>query len=225
MYVIVWDLDGTLGDFSALLNHRNSTEPVTLRVRPGLADALRTLADAGFVHTLLTLATPRYAELALAGAGLRSFFTRVEGVGQRDKGDAAGVGGALGLSEEDRPHRMLFVGDHPHYDEPRDRRVVFHLEFCALSRPACELQNLILNLRDGGNGSIRGGFDRLLRQVPWWRRLWRRPRPGTPLPRSVPGVGDVVLFDRADGCPVVGFRDAPAASAKASEHRFVPADD
>jgi hypothetical protein len=224
MYLIVWDLDGTLGDFSALLNRGNSTEPVTLRVRPGLADTLRELADAGFAHTLLTLATSRYAELALAGAGLRPFFSRVEGVGQRDKGDAAGLGSAMGLSEEDRPHRMLFVGDHPHYDEPRDRRVVFHLEFCTLSRPARELQNLILNLRDGGNGSIRGGFDRLLRQVPWWRQLLRRPRPGTPLPRSVPGVGDVVLFDRANGCPVVGFRDPPGVSAKASEHRFVPAD-
>lgn len=225
MYVIVWDLDGTLGDFSGLQNHGDSTEPVTLRVRPGLADALRALGEAGFVHTLLTLATPRYAEVALAGTGLRPFFTRVEGMGQRGKGDAEGIGNALGMSADDRPHRMVFIGDHPHYDEPRDRRVVFHLEFCALSRPAQELQNLILHLRDGGNGSIRGGFDRLLRQGPWWRRLWPWTlRPGTPLPRAVPDVGDVVLLDRADGCPVVGFGDPPRTGVTASEHRFVPAD-
>lgn len=225
MHVIVWDLDGTLGDFSPLSRLAERADPVTVRVRPGLAESLQRLADAGFVHTLLTLATPRYAAAALGPTGLRPFFRLVEGLGQRGKGDAAGVGNALGIAPDDRPHRMFFVGDHPHFDEPRDPRVVFHLEFCALSRPAGDLEKLLLHLRELGGGSIRHGFDRLGRQLPWWKRVWPGSmRPGKPLPRCIEGLGDVVLLHRTDSCPVIGFRDPPPPGVSPSEHLIVPED-
>src|SRR5262245_10675786 len=127
-YVIVWDLDNTLGEFTALHVQGECPSPVAVRVRPGLAGALRQLSEAGFVHTLLTLATPLYAEMVLRATGLRPFFSRVDGFGQRGKGDAAGLGNVFGLTAEQRPHRMIFIGDHPLFDEPRDPRVVFHLE-------------------------------------------------------------------------------------------------
>src|SRR5438132_886369 len=46
-YVIVWDLDGTLGDFTALHQQGECLTPITVKLRPGLAGALATLADAG----------------------------------------------------------------------------------------------------------------------------------------------------------------------------------
>jgi hypothetical protein len=224
-HVIVWDLDNTLGDFSALHRHGDSTAPIRVCLRPGLADALTALSEAGFVHTLLTLATPLYAEVALRGTGLFGYFARVEGVGQRGKGDAAGVGDALGVPEEQRPHRMLFVGDHPLFDEPRDPRVVFHLEPLALTRPAEQLTRLVLHLRDVGDGSLRRGFDRLHGDTPWWRRLWPVVA-GTAglVRRTVPGAGPVALLRRADACPVVGFVTAPDPPAVAVAHDFVPAE-
>src|SRR5439155_6694840 len=162
-YVLVWDLDGTLGDFEALrqfpLDGRLS-EDLYVRVRAGLAAALAALAKEGFTHTLLTLATPRYAEIALRSAGLRECFDLVEGLGQRGKGDAAGIGEALGLPSEQRGDRMLFVGDHPLFDAPRDPRVVFHLEPHALLRGAGDLAALVLHLRGQGDGSLRSGVDR-----------------------------------------------------------------
>src|SRR5262249_31791755 len=146
-YVIVWDLDLTLGDFSALSRQPDSVDPITVLVRPGLAETLRTLAAADFIHTVLTLATPLYAEIVLRGTGLRRLFERVEGLTQRLKGDAAGLGYALGIPEDERPHRMLFVGDHPLFDAPQDGRVLFHIEPHALSRPAADLARLVLHLR------------------------------------------------------------------------------
>jgi hypothetical protein len=224
-YVIVWDLDLTLGDFSGLSRPGPVPGPVTVRTRPGLAEALRTLGEAGFTHTLLTLATPLYAEAVLRGTGLRQFFTRVEGLGQRFKGDAAGVGDTLGLSEDDRPHRMLFVGDHPLFDAPEDRRVLFHLEPLALSRPAAELTRLVLHLREAGGGSLRRGFDRLAGDMPWWKKLW--PRRGAsagnlPLRRSLAGVGELLLLACPDRCPVIGFANLPAPGGAPAEHSFVP---
>jgi hypothetical protein len=224
-HVIVWDLDNTLGDFSALHRQGDRTKPIRVRIRPGLADALAELSRAGFVHTLLTLATPLYAEVALRGTGLFDAFARVEGLGQRGKGDAAGVAAALGIPDEQRPHRMLFVGDHPLFDEPRDPRVVFHLEPLALTRPADQLTRLVLHLRDTGSGSLRRGFDHLHGNPPWWRRLWpvRADGRAGPVRRTVPGAGDVALLRRPDACPVIGFATAPEPPAVAAEHDFVPA--
>src|SRR5437763_1191128 len=90
-HVIVWDLDGTLGRFDALNGQGDSANPVTVRVRPHLREALEALSAAGFRHTLLTLATPLYAELVLHALGVRALFERVEGQGQRGKGDVAGI--------------------------------------------------------------------------------------------------------------------------------------
>lgn len=225
-HVIVWDLDGTLGEFAILTEKSESTEPVSLRVRPGLPEALRRLTEAGFLHTVLTLATPLYAEVVLRGTGLRPYFLRVEGLGQRGKGDAEGIGDSLGIPDDDRPHRMLFVGDHPLFDAPQDPRVVFHLEPCGLARSADDLARLVLHLRDRGGGSLRRGFDRLAQTGPWWRRAWPfRPRMnGEPLRRVVPEVGELMLARRSDGPPVIGFAEYPHPSAEPVEHSFVPAE-
>jgi hypothetical protein len=225
-YVIVWDLDLTLGDFSALSQQPGSTGPVTVRIRPGMAEALRALSEAGFLHTVLTLATPLYAEIVLRATGLRQFFTRVEGLTQRPKGDAAGIAAELGIGESDRPHRMLFVGDHPFFDAPQDRRVLFHLEPFALTRSADELTRLVLHLRDSGGGSLRQGFDRLVRHRVWWQRLWpmRRAAGDKPIQRSLPGIGDLLLLACAERCHVIGFCKPPEPGRAPAEHSFVPAE-
>jgi hypothetical protein len=222
-HVIVWDLDLTLGDFSALNCIGDPAGPVTVKVRPGLERTLRKLSEAGFTHTLLTLASPLYAEMALRGAGIRPFFVRVEGLGQRYKGDAAGIAGALGIPENDLPHRMVFVGDHPIFDAPQDPRILFHLEPMALSRPARDLRRLIVHLRDSGNGSFRQGFDRVARQRTGWRRLWPFQPPlrsDTPVRRSLAGVGDVLLLAGGERCPVIAFKDPPALCEEPSVHTF-----
>src|SRR5205085_7437282 len=124
------------GRCEALNGQGDSANPVTVRVRPHLREALEALSAAGFRHTLLTLATPLYAELVLHALGVRALFERVEGQGQRGKGDVAGIAAEMGIADEDLPHRMLFIGDHPLHDEPRDPRVLFHLEMFGLERSA-----------------------------------------------------------------------------------------
>jgi hypothetical protein len=222
-HLIVWDLDLTLGEFSALNFGNEPTGEVTVRLRPGVGKMLRKLSEAGFTHTLLTLASPLYAEIALRGTGLRPFFVRVEGLGQRPKGDAAGIAEAFGISEDERPHRMLFVGDHPLFDAPQDPRVVFHLEPQALARPARDLQRLIIHLRDAGAGSFRKGFERIARQRLGWRRLWpfqSRLTLNVPLRRSLSGIGDLLLLACSDRCPVIAFGDVPVLGEPASAHTF-----
>ncbi len=225
-HVIVWDLDGTLGEFTAVHEQGDSTDPVRVRVRPGLPEALQRLTDEGFVHTVLTLATPLYAEVVLRATGLRQHFLRVEGLGQRIKGDAEGVGDSLGIPDNERPHRMIFVGDHPLFDEPQDPRVVFHLEPCGLCRPADDLTRLVLRLRDGGGGSLARGFDRLSRAGSWWRRFGPfLPRLSEePLRRIVAGVGEVMLARRSGGPPVIGFAESPDPPGDPVEHSFAPAE-
>jgi hypothetical protein len=224
-HVIVWDLDLTLGDFSALNHHAEGSGPITVLVRPGIADVLRTLTEAGFLHTVLTLATPLYAETSLRATGLREFFERVEGLGQRTKGDAVGIGDCLGIAARDRPHRMLFVGDHPLFDAPQDPRVVFHLEPFALARPAEELLRLVMHLRDAGSGSLRRGFDRTAAVRSGWRKwlpFGARVPVNQPVRRSLAGVGDVLFLACAERCPVVGFENRPVGDVPATACRFVP---
>ncbi len=226
-YVIVWDLDKTLGDFSALNGQADQTGSVRILLRPGLAGALDVLSAAGFTHTVLTLATPLYAETVLRAAGLRDRFARVEGLGQRPKGDAAGVADAFGIPERERPHRMFFVGDNHFFDRPDDTGVVFHLELFALERPASAAARLVLRLRELGGGSVRRGFDRLLPSRPWWRVLtpWRPAhQPGQPARVCLPEVGELLLLSRAGYCPVVGFETGPTDGASPDEHTFVPAE-
>jgi hypothetical protein len=226
-YVIVWDLDGTIGDFEALHQQGECSTPIVVRVRPHLAETLQTLSDEGFVHTLLTRASPLYAEVALRATGLRPFFARVEGQGQRDKGDAAGLAKELGLPEEELPHRMIFVGDLPVFDEPQDARVLFHLEPCFLERSASEFQRLVLHLRELGGGSLRQGFDLLGNPIRWWQ--WLIPLTpkmpvGKPVRASVPGVGQMILMIRRDGCPIILFENQADPPASPTESCFVPAE-
>ncbi len=222
-YLIVWDLDNTIGAFDALQRADGNPDGVRVQVRPGLAEALALLIREGFTHALLTLASPRYAELALRGTGLRDLFTRVEGFGQRGKGDAAGLGRAFGIAEGERPQRMVFIGDNPLFDAPQDPRVILHLEPFALTRPADDLARLLLHLRAAGNGSIRAGFYALGRTARWWQRLLsRRLMPlGRPVRREVTGVGSLLLLDPGDACPRLGFANPPEPPGTPSEHLVV----
>jgi hypothetical protein len=225
-HVIVWDLDLTLGRFDALTNRGGSTEAVKVLLRPHLREALAALAAAGFCHSLLTLGTPLYADLVLRGTGLRDLFALVEGYGQRGKGDAAGIAAALGVTEEQRPHRMLFVGDHPINDEPRDPRVLFHLELFALSRSAKDLASLVVALRERGNGSLREGFEGLGRARSW-RRLWLGTRPlavERPARRTLPGLAPLLLLKRREDSPVIAFAQPPDPAAEPAETAFVPSE-
>jgi hypothetical protein len=222
-YVIVWDLDDTLGNFDALAGTDDDSDVVSVLVRPGMEEALRRLSAEGFVHTVLTLAMPLYAEVALRGTGLRGFFERVDGMGQRSKGDAVGIGNLFGFGEAERAERLLFVGNHP-FDAPLDPRVVFHLELCALSRPAEQLTRLVLHLRDRGEGSLLEGFYRLSRPAPWWRKLWPRGMRGSvaPVRCRAPDIGSLMLLARPDECPVIGFEKPPREAALPTEHRILP---
>lgn len=223
-YVIVWDLDGTLGDFSALEKNRNHDNTITVSIRPGLAEALQSLSRAGFVHSLLTMATPRYAEIALRGTGLYDYFERVEGQGQRRKGDVDGLAKVFGIPPAKMPSQILFVGDRMVFDEPRHPDVIFHLELFALKRPASDFERLVLQLRDVGNGSLRHGFRRLSLSDRKWYRFWKRDRPplGQPIQKSIDGLGSLILLERHEECPVIAFEATPSSTNSAHEHCFVP---
>jgi hypothetical protein len=226
-HVIVWDLDGTLGRFDSLNGLGDSPNPVTIQVRPHLREALEGLIELGFRHVLLTLATPLYAELVLHALGVRQLFDRVEGQGQRGKGDAAGLGTELCIGEEERPHRMLFIGDHPHNDEPRDPRVLFHLEMYGLERSARDLVSLARVLLDLGKGSLLKGFHEIARRRPWWARLWpgRVPlRPNRPERRLVTGLGPLLLMRRSQDCPVIAFARPPEPAVATEQLSFIPVD-
>ena len=221
--VIVWDLDGTLGHFSSM-PIRESSERITVLLRHGLADALRDLSAAGIVHTVLTMATPLYAEMVLRGTGIRPFFRMVEGQGQRYKGDAAGIGTALGLSDEELPHRMLFIGDHPYNDAPRDRRVLFHFEPQAMSRSARDVAHLVFHLLNVGQGSFQRGFESLLGQPSWWNSLWSRKPESRLIEVDVPGVGRIGLAERAEDCSIIWFAQPPQSAVEPTRHDLLPSE-
>lgn len=216
-WVLVWDLDLTLGSFDELTLRRRPRGAVTVKLRSGLEDALGRLSGEGFVHTVLTVATPAYAEAALRGAGLRVYFHEVAGRGQRSKGDAAGIATALGVPAEERAAKMLFVGDHPIYDPPADPDVVFHLETHALERSAALVADLALELREQGRGSLRRGFDCFWSQGP-------SPAFSLPTTRSVAGLPPLVLHNAPPDAPVVAFDDGAALDAPAPSIEFVPAE-
>ena len=215
-YLIVWDLDRTLGVFDGLEQLRDPATPMQVELRPGIGAALSELSAAGFVHTVLTMATPDYAELALRGTGLRHHFVEVACHGQRPKGDALGIAHTHGLPEADLPARMLFVGDHVLFDAPQDARVLFHLEPHVLHQPASRLVELVLELRERGGGALRAGFDQWLGPVEAHDEVVRR---------EVARVGRLVLLPREHASPVVAFdEDEPPGAPGGERVTFVPAE-
>ena len=227
-HIIVWDLDGTLGEFKSLEKvhaHPDPASPIRISLRPGIRECLSLLAREGFVHCLLTVATPRYAQIALRVAGVTDLFARVEGRGQRGKGDAAGIALEFGLPEQEWPHRMMFMGDHPIFDMPRDPRILFHFEPQALLRTASELARLVLHLRSLGKGSLLEGFDRILDARPWRERfgqvLGRRGNDGLWY-RKVKGLGTLALDRRPQECPVIAFAEPAHPSARPEECEVTP---
>jgi len=193
-------------------------EPVTVKLRPNIHETLDRLADEGFAHTVLTLASHTYAEVILRATGLRQHFLEVCGVGERAKGDAEGIARKFGIPVEECHQRMLFVGDHPLFDVPQDRRVVFHFEPHPLRRSAEAVADLALTLRARGQGSLRAGFDELARP---------ERGPGGIAHISIDGLGPLVLARRDDGCPIVAFDDEHRTAAREDEGTavtFVPAE-
>lgn len=217
-FLIVWDLDHTIGVFDAMAHIASPYDPVTIELRPGIGDTLTQLAREGFEHTVLTLASHAYAEVILRATGLRDHFLEVSGVGERAKGDAEGLARKFGIPVDECHHRMLFVGDHPLFDVPQDHRVVFHFEPHPLRRPAQAVARLALTLRELGRGSLRAGFDRLAEGS----------RESTPIAHvAVEGLGALVLAERDDGCPIIAFEEAePSRTSDDSgtEVTFVPAE-
>ncbi len=214
-FLIVWDLDHTLGVFDAIADVYDETQPVTVKLRQGIDDALVRLSDEGFSHSVLTLASPSYAQLALLGTSLRRHFLEIAAAGQRPKGDVEGVAHTFGIPFEQRPDRMLFIGDHPLYDPPQDPRVVFHLERYAVRRPAEQVASLVLSLRELGEGSLRRGFDEVAS------------RGGAEQVRkcALDGVGSLLLLPRDNGCQVLVFDDKTLSEEDISTAvSFVPAE-
>jgi hypothetical protein len=214
-HLIVWDLDRTLGVFDGLEHVRDPGLEISVLLRPGIDAALCELSRAGFAHSVLTLATPDYAELALRGTGLRHHFLEVACQGQRPKGDAEGIAATFGLPFDELGDRLLFVGDHVLLDVPQDPRVVFHLEAYALRRPAAELVALVLALRERGKGSIRAGFDAIAAGSSLEGELGRA---------TVEGAGRLLLLARTTACPVLAFDDDEQSEEQGELVRFVPAE-
>lgn len=223
-HIIVWDLDDTIGDFHALEDNCESNSVVSVFTRPGLITTLETLRQLGFINSLLTMATSVYAEIALWGTGLYDLFDRIECRGQRRKGDVEGIATAFGIDTKDCPHQIIFIGDKMVFDEPDNPNVVFHLEPFAMNRPAIELQHLILYLRAVGNGSFREGFSAILRENRKWYRFFRpiSTPMDKPIIRSVPTVGELVLMERNNACPVIGFYKFPNRGNTPDEHKIIP---
>ncbi|MBK7995319.1 MAG: HAD family hydrolase [Blastocatellia bacterium] len=105
----MWDLDGTIGNFEKLEKYRENLP--TVEARPEIAPALEILSKIGFIHTVLTMATSTYAEIALKATGLRHFFAKVEGQGQRLKGDVIGIANDFGINPKNYAHKIMFIGD------------------------------------------------------------------------------------------------------------------
>jgi hypothetical protein len=213
--LIVWDLDHTLGVFDVLDGAVDMREPITVRLRPGIAGALERLIEAGFRNVILTKASPSYAELVVRATGLKRFFLELSAGGQRPKGDDVGLAATFGIPPERKPDLMLFVGDQPLQDAAKDERIVFHLEDDPLHRPAGPLAALILELFELGGGSIRRGFDVLAGP----------PRhDGRPI-RVVHGdLGPLILLPRHGRSPILGFDEEGKIDRDGTPVTFVPAD-
>lgn len=195
-FLIVWDLDHTIGVFDAMAHLASAHDPVTVQLRPDIEESLERLSAEGFGHTVLTLASRTYAEVILRGTGLRRHFLEVAGLGERVKGDAQGIARTLGMPVDSCHDRMLFVGDHPLFDVPQDPRVVFHFEPYPLRRSAASVAELALVLRARGGGSLRAGFDELVGPIDATSQMARV---------EVDGLGRLLLARRDDGCPIVAF--------------------
>jgi len=218
--VIVWDLDGTLGDFEAAYRDPFATTAVTVRVRPGIDGVLARLSATGVTHTVLTLATAPAAELVLRGTGLRRHFARVEGRGVRGKGDVAGLAWGLGVAASEVGDRFLFVGDNPRLDVPQDAQVVFHFEPHGATRPGADVEALVRTLLEEGEGSFGRGFERL-RLAGAQAGLVEA---GGPAVRCALGdAGTLLLASGAGVCPICAF-EVPSPKASIEAVSFVPAE-
>lgn len=214
-YIMVWDLDRTLGVFDGLHGVVPGwTGPVKVELRPELEAALSALSARGWVHRVLTLASPTYARLALEGTGLAQAFERIEGRGERHKGDVAGIALDYELDEACWGDRMFFVGDHMLYDPPRHHRVLFHYEPHALSRSAMDVVGLVEALLEHGEGSLVDGFAAIMRNpgLSVEGRPLRPTRPGYDVARrQITHVADPLIFARRgeDEGPVIAFEAPP----------------
>ena len=226
-HLLVWDLDGTLGDFSALQNCTDLRQSIEVRLRPGIRACLDTLGAAGFSHTLLTLGQTQYAETVLRGCGLRDAFACVEGHDRRAKADADGLAKLFAISNEQRPHRMLFIGDHPIWDAAEDPRIVFHFEPYGLTRSAQTLAALIFHLRKKGKGSLCLGFDQVLGGRWGWRRLpllGGKNSSAQVQQRTIPGIGSLQLAQRPQAGPIIAFAAPSEPPIESEQVCFIPAD-
>lgn len=221
--ILVWDLDKTLGFFEPLYKHWDPDSPVTIQFRPGILDLIRQLHKKGFTHRLLTLASPRAAHLILEAAGVRDLFFKIEGIGQRGKGDVAGIALEHGVPEHQWPHQFLFIGDHPFNDCPVDKRVIFHLEINALERPASQLGGLIDALIERGQGSFIRGYQSIASAVPWWK-FWQRPafQVNQAMIRSLPGLDPLALMNGPSINPLIAFENEPLNPQEPDLLTFTP---
>lgn len=224
--ILVWDLDETLGHFRELYGLWDLSQEVTLKLRPGIKPALQRLADAGFRHHLLTLASPTGAEMVLKATGLRPLFEHVEGMGQRGKGDVEGLCQLYGVPEALSPDRLLFIGDRPFHDCPRHEDVVFHLEIHCLTRPAEHTERLIQKLWELGRQSFRRGFNNLIYERTRWWQFWKK-QPfinNDIILREVWPKDTLALMLRHEGCPFIAYKDEPSETAEAESVSFIPAE-
>ncbi|MBL8194185.1 MAG: HAD family hydrolase [Blastocatellia bacterium] len=220
-YLLVWDLDGTIGNFEKLEKYRENLP--TVEARPEIAPALEILSKIGFIHTVLTMATSTYAEIALKATGLRHFFAKVEGQGQRLKGDVIGIANDFGINPKNYAHKIMFIGDRMLFDEPRHSEVIFHLERFALTRPASQLQILVETLLKQGNGSLREGFLSIGRGSKKWYQFAKLPpiEVGVPIQRKLPKLDPLLLLERVQECPVITFENPPNPPATSSKHQAI----
>ncbi|MDF1664008.1 MAG: hypothetical protein P1V97_19720, partial [Planctomycetota bacterium] len=118
---------------------------------------------------------------------------------------------------------MLFIGDHPFNDCPRDLRVVFHLEINALERPALQLERLIQELQKRGNGSFIRGYKAIAADCSLWR-FWNWPvfQSNQPMLRTVSGIDPLALMTGPKINPILAFEKEPIERAAPDLLTFTP---
>ena len=165
--IICWDLDETLGGFRNL-DPELKELGLPWGVRHGIHESLARLSAEGFTHVVATSSVEDYAETILKLTGLRDHFAAIfdrETMSKTDWGKTyRPIADHFGLSEEAALERMLVVGDRSS-DKPIDINIVFIEHEDGYRYDAVLVQRLIAALLRPGDGSLRSGFEEMLRSA------------------------------------------------------------
>lgn len=171
---ICWDLDETVGKFSALRYNlrgeadteeaREYREQIPVGLRYGIRDLLIELSDAGYSHYITTSSNRPYVVAALEHTNLTSHFRRVftgKEIGSQWGKLYRPVIEDLGFSDEEAISRMIVVGDAPG-DMPTDINGLVFLQMAAgHETDALVIREVLVKLLEEGEGDFAKGFNKM----------------------------------------------------------------